>query len=116
MQPQMRCSASRHCGLTEVIHGIGRRRLAVIGDDRRILRRNANEAAGAKPGLITRLFFFLLNLLKQFGENLFPRALPQRALKVRPARSFRRLRNAGPISAPGVQVPPALPDLRRSCS
>jgi hypothetical protein len=33
--------------------------------------------------------------------------LPQRALKVRPARSFRRLRNAGPISAPGVQVPPS---------
>src|SRR6266436_625426 len=33
--------------------------------------------------------------------------LPQRALKVRPARSFRRLRNAGPISAPDVQVPPS---------
>src|SRR5258708_40185188 len=33
--------------------------------------------------------------------------LPQRALKVRPARSFRRLRNAGPISAPGVQAPPS---------
>ena len=35
------------------------------------------------------------------------RALPQCALKVRPARSFRRLRNAGPISAPGVQMPPS---------
>jgi hypothetical protein len=34
-------------------------------------------------------------------------ALPQRALKVRPARSCRRLRNAGPISAPGVQMPPS---------
>src|SRR5436305_15314345 len=34
-------------------------------------------------------------------------SLPQRALKVRPARSFRRLRNAGPISAPGVQLPPS---------
>ena len=27
--------------------------------------------------------------------------------KVRPARSFRRLRNAEPISAPGVQMPPS---------
>jgi transposase len=35
------------------------------------------------------------------------RALPQRALKARPARSVRRLRNAGPISAPGVQMPPS---------
>ena len=33
--------------------------------------------------------------------------VPQPALKVRPARSFRRLRNAGPISAPGVQMPPS---------
>jgi hypothetical protein len=32
----------------------------------------ANEAAGAKPGLITRLFFVLLKLLKQFGESRFP--------------------------------------------
>jgi hypothetical protein len=34
-------------------------------------------------------------------------SVPQRALKVRPARSVRRLRNAGPISEPGVQVPPS---------
>ena len=32
---------------------------------------------------------------------------PQGALKVRPARSSRRLRKAGPISAPGVQMPPS---------
>src|SRR6266446_6061596 len=45
------------------------------------------------------------------GEGEIARARPvagtQRALKVRPARSVRRLRNAGPISEPGVQVPPS---------
>src|ERR1700751_5939604 len=35
-------------------------------------------------------------------------SVTQCALKVRPARSCRRLRNAGPISAPGVQAPPSL--------
>src|SRR6266702_8066890 len=43
----------------------------------------------------------------QSSTRLQFRALPQRALKVRPARSFRRLRNAGPNSAPGVQAPPS---------
>ena len=42
-------------------------------------------------------------------RSAFERAKPrvQYTLKVRPARCSRRLRNAGPINAPGVQVPPS---------
>src|SRR5215471_13554888 len=34
-QPQMRRTAPRHCGLSEVVHRVRRRDLTVVGDDRR---------------------------------------------------------------------------------
>lgn len=58
-QPQMRRAASRNCGLAEVVHGVARSLLAVIGNYRRVLV-EITEVEPAAAGLADVAFVCLL--------------------------------------------------------